>query len=878
MKKLPQCRHYEEFRELRKGTMIGIKIVVFLLLLISLTAEGWAELYYVKPGGTRVSGASTPNDWSNANCYPLPSSAVAQGNDVVGPHTMFIAPGDYFCSLLLTNNNWSNGTIIGTAGLDSTTAAAKGNVTLTSTQSVIQTSVINLTIKNISATGTTAKTGAFYSSGGSTTLDNCYFYDSLRLIYVPKGTVTSRRGLYAGNTDSTRPSVAIEGAANFTSNFDIIAPKGNNSLGLFGLYITSTGSVSINNSALFGAENVVIYQDAAATTTITNSIVLGSWKENAYTIYAAAGTIKTKNNLLMHNWGAQDRLTPVILDPTDITRVQPGWERRPRKGIVVLSVDDLPVDSYRLNLEALLTQKGVKGSYFENTEPLPDDDLPALQGIWNRGVMDIGLHGRTHSNWTYTGKFWDVTKNGATMTINRNADTITFSTGETVTGFREKTLANIKRELEGCGATVTPGPIYGDTGTQLHTFLTGESIADGVAVTAVSLKTDDLTGNTGYYKDEIKDHYDWFVNIFGTPPSVAATPGGGSNQNVQTVVKNIGLNSLRSYYNNSDAQSDLKSIDLYRTSYYPVNSLITANATADEATTKARTRAVADRVVQSGSLQYWLVHNSSEATLEQLGWIIDVLKEEYPEIMVTDGRTATTYIKTSGLWSTSDGRTYTRTWDDPGDFHLDPTSAAINSGTNLPWEGTPNVTDFEGKSITDANGNVLRRSIGGVAVNNVDIGPYQYPSDGMLSILSITKSGSGNGTVTISTPNMVCNTSCTANYTFVTPVTLHAQAGQDAIFDGWSGACSGKSDCNLTMNSDRSVTAMFSQYVRYDGTVELIGDLKMNSPSGSKPDCTGDSQRGIIWFTKIPETPGDTLEMCGKDAAGNFSWKPIVQW
>ena len=69
--------------------------------------------------------------------------------------------------------------------------------------------------------------------------------------------------------------------------------------------------------------------------------------------------------------------------------------------------------------------------------------------------------------------------------------------------------------------------------------------------------------------------------------------------------------------------------------------------------------------------------------------------------------------------------------------------------------------------------------------------------------LSVTKAGSGKGTVT----NNPSGTSFAAG----TTVTLTATASWPSVFSGWSGACSGTSPtCNITMNSNAGVTATFS--------------------------------------------------------------------
>ena len=73
--------------------------------------------------------------------------------------------------------------------------------------------------------------------------------------------------------------------------------------------------------------------------------------------------------------------------------------------------------------------------------------------------------------------------------------------------------------------------------------------------------------------------------------------------------------------------------------------------------------------------------------------------------------------------------------------------------------------------------------------------------------LSLTKTGTGSGTVAA---NSVTLDSSTANYAYGTIVTLTATANSGFTFIGWSGACSGTGACLVTMDVDKSVTATFA--------------------------------------------------------------------
>jgi uncharacterized repeat protein (TIGR02543 family) len=86
--------------------------------------------------------------------------------------------------------------------------------------------------------------------------------------------------------------------------------------------------------------------------------------------------------------------------------------------------------------------------------------------------------------------------------------------------------------------------------------------------------------------------------------------------------------------------------------------------------------------------------------------------------------------------------------------------------------------------------------------------------------LNLTGGGTGSGTVTSQaglTPAINCalsggapSSTCGANYTSGTSVTLTAAAAAGHTFTGWSGNCSGSGACTVAMSANRSVTANFS--------------------------------------------------------------------
>jgi hypothetical protein len=78
-------------------------------------------------------------------------------------------------------------------------------------------------------------------------------------------------------------------------------------------------------------------------------------------------------------------------------------------------------------------------------------------------------------------------------------------------------------------------------------------------------------------------------------------------------------------------------------------------------------------------------------------------------------------------------------------------------------------------------------------------------------VLSVTKGGSGAGTVTSNPVGVACGATCSASFAYGTSVTLTASAAAGSTFAGWTGSgCAGTAPCTVTMSAARAVTATFN--------------------------------------------------------------------
>ncbi len=135
--------------------------------------------------------------------------------------------------------------------------------------------------------------------------------------------------------------------------------------------------------------------------------------------------------------------------------------------------------------------------------------------------------------------------------------------------------------------------------------------------------------------------------------------------------------------------------------------------------------------------------------------------------------------------------------------------------------------------------------LSGVACNagqsNEGVVDVQYGAGGAISLvcmptslqtLTVSKSGSGQGTVTSNPAGIHCGGDCEHAFAPGEAVTLNAFPTGGAVFVGWEGACSGAGACTVTMNQQQQVSARFEwRHNLRLSVVSQIGTLDYGSGS-----------------------------------------------
>ena len=194
-------------------------------------------------------------------------------------------------------------------------------------------------------------------------------------------------------------------------------------------------------------------------------------------------------------------------------------------------------------------------------------------------------------------------------------------------------------------------------------------------------------------------------------------------------------------------------------------------------------------------------------------------------------------------------------------------------GTPITLQAFPSSTDtFIGWSGGGCTGNGQCVVI---MTQNFTVGAEFSGPVGSSAALTVTKIGTGTGTVTSSPAGILCGADCTNNYTTGTSVSLTAipatTADETATFAGWSGGvCGGTSTCTVPMTQARTVTAEFTNVssaaslltvieVKETGTGSITATGISCGSNGSLTDCSESIVTGTAITLEAAPASGSTF-------------------
>ncbi len=132
--------------------------------------------------------------------------------------------------------------------------------------------------------------------------------------------------------------------------------------------------------------------------------------------------------------------------------------------------------------------------------------------------------------------------------------------------------------------------------------------------------------------------------------------------------------------------------------------------------------------------------------------------------------------------------------------------AIFASGTSVTLTATP----AEGSTFVGWSGGCVGTAPCVIVLSDNQTVVAQFDANPNLAVLTVTKSGSGSGTVTSSPPGIDCGITCLFSFAVGTLVTLTAVADNNSEFERWRGSgCTGDGLCMVMMNGNRSVDAEF---------------------------------------------------------------------
>ena len=174
----------------------------------------------------------------------------------------------------------------------------------------------------------------------------------------------------------------------------------------------------------------------------------------------------------------------------------------------------------------------------------------------------------------------------------------------------------------------------------------------------------------------------------------------------------------------------------------------------------------------------------------------------------------------------------------------------------------PNSGGVIGYVVSACKTEVLLQSAAGPGLGTTECQGASTPAN---QTLTVTKAGTGTGTVTSAPAGINCGATCAAPFASGTQVTLTAAPATGSTFTGWGAPCSGTGTCVVTLTVATTVTATFTlSTTNFALTVTEAGTgtgTVMSTPAGiaCQPTCIANFASGQVVALSATAAAGSTF-------------------
>ena len=174
----------------------------------------------------------------------------------------------------------------------------------------------------------------------------------------------------------------------------------------------------------------------------------------------------------------------------------------------------------------------------------------------------------------------------------------------------------------------------------------------------------------------------------------------------------------------------------------------------------------------------------------------------------------------------------------------------------------PNSGGVIGYVASACKTEVLLQSAAGPGLGTTECQGASTPAN---QTLTVTKAGTGTGTVTSAPAGINCGATCAAPFASGTQVTLTAAPTTGSTFTGWGAPCSGTGTCVVTLTAATTVTATFTlSTTNFALTVTEAGTgtgTVMSTPAGiaCQPTCIANFASGQVVALSATAAAGSTF-------------------